>query len=137
MAEEQYPNSYISFEETAGKPIAIYVCLDQQGRRVIINPKNPSKHQSSHPLESNPTVHFNLHMVLQQPDSVEPSVSQTPKAIQHRSDGEVLVYKKKDFIGCLNLPGDQHGDIEVVVKYEDPEKIQDSKNYSLTYMVKH
>lgn len=136
MPEKEYPTQYFTFEETAGKPIATYICLDQQGREVIINPKNPAKHQSSHPLESNPTVHFNLHMVLQQPDSVEPSVSQNPRSVQQRKDGEVLVYKKKDFIGSLKLPGDQHGDIEVVVKYEDPAKISDPKNYSLTYMVK-
>lgn len=136
MAEEQYPNQYLSFEETISKPIATYVCLDKQGRKVRISPKNPAKHQSSHPLEAHPTVHWNLHMVLLQPDSVAQSASQNPKAIQQRLDGDVVVYTKKDFIGSLNLPGDQHGDIEVVVKYEDPAQVQDPENYSLTYMVK-
>lgn len=128
--------SYSSFEDTISKPVVAYSAFDNVGKEVIIRPKNPERHQSSSGLDRHPTVFHNLGKVIENPDIVRPSPSKNPKALEHKKTGEIKIFEKKGYLRALNLPGQEQGDVWVVVKYEDESKFENPKNYTLTYLIR-
>lgn len=140
MAEE-----YFSFEDTISDTRNSYIATDLDGRKVIIQKKNPAKHNSHHPLEQHPTFFLNLGKVIAEPDNVREDRSSNPHAVANRENATVLIYEKENYVRNLNMPGNHspenwRGDtVEVVVKYshDDEGKITENsdKNYTLTYIL--
>lgn len=127
--------SYSSFEDTISKPVVAYSAFDNAGNKVVIKPKHPERHQSADGLDRHPTVFHNLDKVLKYPDTVMASPSRNPRALEHKKIGEIKIFEKKDYLQALNLPGQEQGDVLVIVKYEDPSKIDNPQNYTLTYRI--
>lgn len=127
-----------SFDDTWDKKnVKQYTCLDRDGKTVMVNRKNPTKHDSSYTLDQHPTYFLNLEQILLNPNKVQASKSNNPKAILNRQKGVVLEYSMDDYINNLDIPGQKNkGDTTtVVVLYESP-SIPKAKNITLTYYTK-
>lgn len=117
-----------------------YTVTDVDGQDVLINVKNPLKHNehtSVATIEQMPTFFFNLGMIINQPHNVAVNPpSNKPNSMAARAKGTVKVFSRDNFIQELNLPGYQNwkGDTtEVVVLYPNDAT---QGNYTLTYIVK-
>jgi len=127
-----YTSGFIPWEDVQGQTVASYTCFDNEGRLVEVMPKNPASHDSWHPIQADPAYHYNLGMILGNPDDVQPSTSQNPQALQHQQEGEVLTYIKQGYIMSLNMPSSYQfptDSTEVTVKYTD------SRNHTLTSQI--
>lgn len=128
-------SSLKSYQETSGKPLIQYYAYDPDGKKVRVNPKNPSKHESDHPLYTHPTFYLNLGDIISNPTQpAQLSTSKTPAA-SARMDGITKVYRKKGYVKSLDIPGYIGGlkneETLVVVYYPD-----EGENYTLTYRLK-
>lgn len=133
MLHLDYSSGYIPWDALQGQSLEAYTCLDKDGKLVKVTPKVMQNHSSWQQIQSDPAFHYNLGMIVGQPDAVVPSTSQHPQAVQHRQDGKVLIYSKEDYIMNLNAPSSpnySNSVTTVVVKYTD------DGNYSLTSNIK-
>ena len=116
------------------KPLHPFTAKDPQNRLVTIKTKIPDNH-TWHVFESyeqHPTIFWNLGSVIENPDRVYPTTSRNPEAIEHLSDGQILIYEKDEYLFGLNVPfvREPRGDtMRVVVHYNE----KTHENYSLTY----
>src|SRR5690349_7502866 len=124
-----YSDGLIPWENVQGQPLLPYSCYDQDGKLVKIPPKVPETHESWEAIQAEPAFHYNLGYIILHPDDVELSLSQNPRAIQHRQEGTVLTYGKLGYIMSLNTPASWQFPTDktvVTIKYTD------DGNYSLT-----
>ena len=127
-----YPNGIIPWDDLQGQDLSPYTCYDNIGQLVTITPKYPDTHSSWEGMQADPAYHYNLGYILLHPDEVGISISQNPRAIQHRQDGQVLTYGKIGYIMSLNAPASPQFPTDktvVTVKYTD------DGNYSLTSQI--
>lgn len=97
-----------SYNETFGRSIRRYTCIDHEGKTVEVMPKNPDKHESSHTLDQHPTIHYNTDIILQYPDeTIMNPKSNNPKSVANRKKGITKLYVKRNFVEMLNIPGHQ------------------------------
>lgn len=123
-----------SFEDTWDQPLDQYVVYEVNGKPVTISKKNPSKHESDHPLLESGYFYHNLGAILEEPHNIAISTSNNPEAIAHRKIGQVMIYSRDNFVTELNPPGyiNWRGDTtHIVVMFEDTT----NKNYTLTYYI--
>lgn len=124
-------SEFRTFEEVSGLPLRNYTVL-KDGKPIEIRTKGPS-HSSPHPLDTAPTLFYNLDKVILFPDRTITKESNEPQAIEHRKRGKVVIYARDNFVGKLDIPGyrDWYNDeTRVVTLYEDS-----GKNYTLTYYI--
>jgi hypothetical protein len=127
-----YSSGYIPWEDVQGRPLMAYTCFDRDGRLVEVMPKNPDRHDSWHPVQADPAYHYNLGMILANPDGVTVSNSQNPQSLMHQQEGEVLTYHMHGYIMSLNMPSSPQfptDTTEITVKYTD------ARNHTLTSQI--
>lgn len=123
-----------TYDETYDEPLEQYVAYDVKGEAVTVNPKDPEKHQSSHPIEDSGYLFHNLGYIKANPHQIEPSKSNNPQAAENLKKGDIIVYSRDNFVKELDVPGYIHwqGDKTSVVVLYDKDK---QENYTLTYYV--
>ncbi len=133
MLHFDYEDGYIPFPDLAGQELVSYTVTDPDGRIIEITPKNPAKHSSPDPMDNNPHYHYNLGMIIMNPDDIREDSSNNPQAQKNRELGKILTYIKNDYILELDLPDspNYHNTCtEVVVQYTD------TKNFTRTNIIK-
>lgn len=108
------------WESLIGQERRPYQCADFLGETVRVSPKFKENHSSWEDIQADPAYHYNLNVILSNPDAIMIDVSSGEKTKKHRETGTILTYVKYNYIQDINTPASYqypNDRTEVVVKY--------------------
>lgn len=129
----QEPYEIISWEDAPLRPLRTYTCYDVDGIEVELQPKDPAKHESWHPVQDDPALFYNLRTVVSEPEETSLSVSKNPVAIENGQKGKIVVYSHSNLTNKIDFPGQPtlETKVDVVMLYPH----DGTKPHSLTYII--